>query len=81
MRADDKPGVLADITRIMGESGISIEAILQKEPEPGITQATIIMLTQTIREKQMDQALAKIAFLSSVDDKIHRIRVETLDAN
>jgi homoserine dehydrogenase len=81
MRADDKPGVLADITRIMGESGISIEAILQKEPKPGITQATIIMMTQTIREKQMDQALAKIAVLSSVNDKIHRIRVETLDAS
>ena len=81
LRVDDKPGVMADITRIMGESEISIEAILQKEPESGITQATIIMLTQKIREKQMDQALAKIAALSSVNDKIHRIRVETLDAN
>jgi hypothetical protein len=38
-------------------------------------------LTQKIREKQMNQALAKIAALSSVNDKIHRIRLETLDAN
>ena len=45
------PGVMADITRIMGESDISIEAILQKEPESGAPRATIILLTQKIREK------------------------------
>ncbi len=81
MRVDDKPGVMADITRIMGECQISIEAILQKEPEAGVTQATIIMLTQKIREKQMNEALAGIGKLDSVHGEIHRIRVETLDAD
>jgi len=81
MRVDDIPGVMADITRIMGENQISIEAILQKEPESGVTQANIIMLTQKIREKQMNQALAGISALSTVHGEIHRIRVETLDAD
>ena len=81
MRVDDIPGVMADITRIMGESDISIEAILQKEPESGVAQATIIMLTQKIREAQMNQAIAKIGKLATVHGTIHRIRVESLGAD
>jgi homoserine dehydrogenase len=78
LRVDDIPGVMAEITRIMGESEISIEAILQKEPETGVAQATIIMLTQKIREAQMNLAINKIANLETVHGSIHRIRVETL---
>ncbi len=78
LRVDDIPGVMAEITRIMGESEISIEAILQKEPETGVVQATIIMLTQKIREAQMNLAIDKIANLETVHGSIHRIRVETL---
>ena len=81
MRVDDIRGVMADITRIMGEGDISIEAILQKEPESGVAQATIIMLTQKIREAQMDQAIAKIGKLATVHGTIHRIRVESLGAD
>ena len=78
MRVDDIPGVMADITRIMGEGEISIEAILQKEPESGEVQATIIMLTQKIQELQMDAAIEKIRKLNTVHGEIHRIRVEPL---
>ena len=78
MRVDDIPGVMADITRIMGEGDISIEAILQKEPESGEVQATIIMLTQKIQELQMDAAIEKIRELNTVHGEIHRIRVEPL---
>ena len=78
LRVDDIPGVMAEITRIMGESEISIEAILQKEPETGVAQATIIMLTQKIREAQMNLAIDKISNLETVHGSIHRIRVETL---
>jgi len=80
MHVDDQPGVMAEITRIMGAKDISIEAILQKEPEAGITQATIIMLTQKIREQQMVDAIAEIAELDAVHGDVHRIRVETLDS-
>ncbi len=80
MRVDDRPGVMAEVTRIMGDKGISIEAILQKEPETGVTQATIIMLTQKIAELPMNEAIEAITGLDSVHGKVHRIRVEALDA-
>ena len=78
LKADDKPGVLADITRIMGEGGISIEAILQTEPSEGESTANIIMLTQRIREAQMNQAIDSIQALASVSGEVMRIRVESL---
>jgi homoserine dehydrogenase len=81
MRAEDRPGVMAEITRIMGDNEISIEAILQKEPEAGVTQATIIMLTQKIREQQMVDAIEAITDLPAIHGAVHRIRVETLDGD
>ena len=81
MRVDDRPGVMAEITRIMGDKDISIEAILQKEPESGVTRATIIMLTQRIREQQMVDAIEAIASLDVVHGEVHRIRVEALDGD
>ena len=68
MRVEDRPGVMAEITRIMGDQDISIEAILQKEPEAGVTRATIIMLTQKIREQQMVEAIEGI---SAKLDSVH----------
>jgi homoserine dehydrogenase len=81
MLVDDRPGVMAEITRIMGENDISIEAMLQKQPEAGVTQATVIMLTQKIREQKMNDAIESIAQLEVVHGDIHRIRVETLDGD
>lgn len=81
MNVDDKPGVMADITRILGESEISIEAMLQKEPAEGESSATVIMLTQRIREKQMNQAIEEIQALKSVSGEVTRIRVESLSAS
>jgi homoserine dehydrogenase len=81
MRAEDRPGVMAEITRIMGDKDISIEAVLQKEPASGVTRATIIMLTQKIREQQMVDAIEAIEGLDVVHGEVHRIRVETLDGD
>jgi len=78
LAAEDKPGVMADITRIMGEAGISIEAILQKEPAAGETTAHIILLTQRIREAQMNDAISRIEALAAVSGEVARIRVEAL---
>lgn len=79
--ANDKPGVLADVTHILGESGISIEAILQKEAAQGETSVPIIMLTHRIYEKQMNAAIAQIEALESIHGEVVRIRLETLDAD
>jgi homoserine dehydrogenase len=78
MRAEDRPGVLADITRILGDAGISIEAVLQKEPLAEEREASIIMLTHRVREGQMNQAIARIEALDSVRGAVTRIRMETL---
>lgn len=79
MSADDKPGVLAHVTQILGDAEISIEAIIQKEPQKADTQAEIIMLTHRVFEKQMDSAIGKIEALDSIHGPLTRIRVESLD--
>lgn len=78
MHAVDKPGVLADVTQILGDSGISIEAILQKEPAEGASHVPIIFLTQRIKEKNMNDAIARIEQLDAIDGEVMRIRMETL---
>ena len=75
----DKPGVLADITRILSDHGINIEAILQKEAEEDDGTVPIIILTQAVAEKNMDQAIGQIEALATVTDTIMRIRMESLD--
>ncbi len=76
--ADDKPGVLADITRILADNGISIEAVIQKEPTANANKLPVILLTQIVIEKHLMAALVKIEALASVSGKVTRIRVETL---
>jgi len=78
IHTEDKPGVLADITRIMSEQDISIEAILQKEPEQQGGVVPVILLTQQVLEKNMDAAIESIEALQTVTDSIMRIRVESL---
>ena len=79
MQASDRPGVLADVTRILGDLGISIEAILQKEPSEGEQEVPIIMLTHRVAEQNMNQAIEKLEALDSISGKVTRIRLETLD--
>jgi len=80
MRVHDRPGVLADITRVLADNAISIDAMVQKEPPHGEEQVDIIMLTHLTREKNVNAALAKIEKLPVVVDKVTRIRMEQLDA-
>jgi homoserine dehydrogenase len=76
--AEDKPGVLAEVTRILADHQISIEAISQKEPLKNQTSVPIIMLTQNTLEKEMNAAIAEIEALKTVTGKVNRIRLETL---
>jgi homoserine dehydrogenase len=78
MRVQDRPGVLADVTRILADSKISIDAMVQKEPEEGQSRVDIVMLTHRAIEKNVNAAMAKIEKLSTVVGKVTRIRLEEL---
>jgi homoserine dehydrogenase len=78
MRAFDKPGVLADITRILADLEISIDAMIQKEPGEGEELVDIIILTHETVEKNVIQAIAKIEGLSSISGAVTKLRLETL---
>jgi homoserine dehydrogenase len=79
MKVQDQPGVLADITRILADLKISIEAMVQKEPRAGEEEVDIIMLTHLTLEKNVDGAIAKIEKLPVVVGKVTRIRLEELN--
>ena len=78
MRVLDRPGVLADITRILADREISIDAMIQKEPPEGEDRTDIILLTHQSIERQIVDAIAKIESLPTVNGKVVRIRMEEL---
>ena len=78
MRVDDRPGVLADITRILADREISIDAMIQKEPSEGEMQTDIILLTHRSVERTVVDAIAKIEALPTVRGAVVRIRLESL---
>ena len=78
LRVQDKPGVLADITRILADEQISIDAVIQKEPEEGEDQTDLILLTHQTREKRINAAIARMEALPVVAGKVTRLRLEEL---
>lgn len=77
VNVNDQLGVMADLTRILADAGISIDAVLQKGTRGG-ERADIIMVTHQTREKNVDAAIERIEALGSVVGKVIRIRLETL---
>ncbi len=78
MRASDKPGVLAGVTKILADRNISIDAMLQKEPADNETEADIVILTHVTQEKNMDVGIAQIEALPAIVGKIIKLRMEEL---
>lgn len=74
----DQPGVLADVTRILGNLGISIEAILQQEPDDGAATVPVIILTHRVLERAMEVAIKEIEALSQIPEEVVRMRLEQL---
>jgi homoserine dehydrogenase len=78
MRVADRPGVLADVTRILADAGISIDAALQREAAEGESQTDFILLTHVATEGRIDAAIARIEGLPTVLSRVIRIRMEDL---
>lgn len=76
LQAKDQSGVLAQVTRILAEEGISIEAIRQKEPLPGEEDVPVVLLTHTTRERRMRKALDAIDRLEVITAPSQMIRLE-----
>ena len=78
LNAEDKPGTLADVTRILADHHISIEGIIQREPLDDAPAVPIILLTEITMGHEMNAAISKIEALKTVTGKVNRIRLETL---
>lgn len=78
LETKDETGVLADVTTILSNHGINIDAILQK-PRHDVNNVSIIITTQPVLEEKMDAALADIASLTAINHDVMRIRLENLD--
>jgi homoserine dehydrogenase len=78
LRANDKPGVLAGVAKILADRNISIDALLQKEPDDNETEADIVILTHITIEKNMDAGIAEIEALPAIVGKVVKIRMEEL---
>jgi homoserine dehydrogenase len=79
MEAEDKPGVLAKVSETFAKNEISIEAVLQKEPESGESIVHLVMLTQKCVESRVNQAIKAVEDMPSVLGNVVRIRMEHLD--
>ena len=78
MRAQDRPGVLAEVANFLAEQGISIEAVVQKEPTPGEASVHLIMLTQAVKEGALNAAIARIEASEHISGAVTKLRLEPL---
>lgn len=78
MSAEDKPGVLAEVSEVFAEHNISLEAVLQKEPNEGEGSVTLVLLSQRVQEKNMNDAIREVEALDAIQGEVVRIRMEHL---
>jgi homoserine dehydrogenase len=78
LRALDRPGVLADVTRICADLSISIDAIFQKEAGEGEEQVDVVILTHVVPERSINAAIRRIEALPTIPSPVVRIRLEDL---
>ncbi len=78
LKVSDETGVLANITKLLADNNISIDALLQKEAGHGESQTDLIILTHQTQEKHMMLAIASIEKLATVQGSVTKIRLEEL---
>ncbi|NWF77477.1 MAG: homoserine dehydrogenase [Chloroflexi bacterium] len=76
LNAPDRPGVLAQISKVLGDNSISISSVIQKESDPAAQTAIIVIMTYPAEEKGMQKALKQLKQLPVVNEVSNFIRVE-----
>ncbi|MDO4642933.1 MAG: ACT domain-containing protein, partial [Cardiobacteriaceae bacterium] len=79
LTVEDRAGVLADVTRILADNGISINSVSQKNHRKSNGQIPLVLLTERVQEAQMNRAIAQLADLPTVSGAVKRIRVENIE--
>ena len=79
--AQDKPGVMAEITQLLGTHGISIESLLQRPPAAGAANVQVVMLTDSAAGAAVERAIAQIEALSAISGGVVALRVETFEGS
>ena len=76
LNAEDKPGVMAAITKCLSEQGIGIESLIQKPDTSASTYVPVIILTDTATTRSLNAAVSDIEAMPSVVGNVTRLRVE-----
>ena len=76
LRAADKPGVMAQITRVLGDLHVSIAAVIQKSTIAPEQLAEIVVTTHLAREAAIQQAIRQLALLEVVQEVSNMVRIE-----
>jgi len=79
LEAEDRPGVMSEVSRILGDQGISIEALIQKAPQPGQSRVAVVAVTNVASQGNLERAVLAMEALDSIAGPLTRIRVESLD--
>ena len=76
MNVADRPGVLAQITKVLGDRLISISSVIQKVADSAAQTAEAVLMTHPAQEKAMQPALQELAHLAVVKEIGNFVRVE-----
>lgn len=77
----DQPGVLADVARILGQRGISIESIRQRGTSSSDTPVPIVIITHRTLESRIESSIPELESLPSIAQRVVKIRLESMGSD
>jgi len=80
LKANDRPGVIAEVTRILGNHGVSISGVLQHTAKKGEAHVPLVITTHQVRQGTLEKAAAEIEKLEAIADKPMILRIVELPA-
>jgi homoserine dehydrogenase len=72
----DRPGVLAQISKVLGDNSVSISSVIQKESDPVAQTAELVIMTHSAKEEAVQKAIGEVRQLAVVNEVSSFVRVE-----